>query len=59
MKINIKNFNYLSKVCNKILNDKKSTLFTYSINFLHLVKLHNDYLIDQSLSGGQLYKSLV
>jgi hypothetical protein len=43
--MNIKSFLFLSKIFNKILNDKNSNIITYAINFLHLVKPHNDYLI--------------
>ena len=43
--MNIKCFLFLSKIFNQILNDKKSNIITYAINFLHLVKPHNDYLI--------------
>ena len=43
--MNIKSFLFLSKTFNKILNDKNSNIITYAINFLHLVKPHNDYLI--------------
>ena len=43
--MNIKNFFFLSKNLSKILNDKNSNIITYAINFLHLVKPHNYYLI--------------
>ena len=43
--MNKKNFFFLSKIFNKILNDKNSNIITYAIDFLHLTRPHNDYLI--------------
>ena len=43
--MNIKCFLFLSKIFNQILNDKKSNIITYAIDFLHLTRPHNDYLI--------------
>lgn len=55
--MNLRNFKKLFHVSKKILNDKSSTVFTYAINSLHLIRAHQDYLDEQKIFFNKIYKN--
>jgi hypothetical protein len=55
--MNLRNFKKLFYFSKKILNDKSSTIFTNAINSLHLVRAHQDYLIEQKIFFNKIYQN--
>ena len=55
--INLRLFKKLSILSKKILSDKTSTVFTYAINSLHVLRAHPDYLEEQKIFFNKIYKN--
>ena len=55
--INLRLFKKLSFLSKKILNDKTSTVFTYAINSLHILRAHSDYLEEQKIFFNKIYQN--
>ena len=55
--INLRLFKKLSFLSKKILNDKTSTVFTYAINSLHVLRAHPDYLEEQKIFFNKIYQN--